>query len=388
MNPTISIIIPVYNSEPFLHQCLDSIVNQTLRDIEIICVNDSSTDNSLKILEEYSANDVRVKVYTKVNEGKGAASARNLGLENACGKYLMFLDSDDFFELEMLEKLSKQAEKTDADIVICRAMRFCNETQKITSPYASIRIEWAPPKNVFSYKDCPERIFQIGDVIAWNKMFRKTLIGKYDLRFEEFNISDDQYLPAIAMAMAERISVIDHPFVIYRYNTSSSQSANYTKYPQSAYIACFSIIDRLKKLKRFEEVRQSYYNMILAAMRVFYDSMENYNAFAFLHNKLKNEIFAELRIEDLPKEFFLDERLYDWCQCIIKYSAEEMLFHTARAYNAPFTTGILRFGLPPEKLKNQNEQTIFNPQSIESRYVCAQLILSGNSDRIQWRESK
>jgi len=95
----VSIVIPVYNIEKYLPICLDSIINQTFTDFEVICVNDGSKDNSLKILEEYAKRDFRIKVISQENGGSG--SARNNGLKNAQGKYIQFLDGDDYFELQI-----------------------------------------------------------------------------------------------------------------------------------------------------------------------------------------------------------------------------------------------------------------------------------------------
>lgn len=111
----VSVIIPVYNVEPYLKQCMDSVVGQTLKDIEIICVDDGSTDGSLDILREYAAEDNRIQIIEQKNAGAGAA--RNNGMRHATGKYLSFLDSDDFFEPRMLEKAYDLAEKDQADFV-------------------------------------------------------------------------------------------------------------------------------------------------------------------------------------------------------------------------------------------------------------------------------
>ena len=111
----VSVIIPVYNVEPYLKQCMDSVVGQTLKDIEIICVDDGSTDGSLDILKEYATEDSRIQIIEQKNAGAGAA--RNNGMRHATGKYLSFLDSDDFFEPRMLEKAYDLAEKDQADFV-------------------------------------------------------------------------------------------------------------------------------------------------------------------------------------------------------------------------------------------------------------------------------
>lgn len=123
----ISVIVPVYNVEKYLKQCIDSIVNQTLKEIEIIIVNDGSTDKSREILDNYS-NDSRVTIIDKENEGLGAA--RNTGLKLAKGEYIYFLDSDDYIELDMLEKLYNLSTTKNADIVQCGMRRFYEDSDK------------------------------------------------------------------------------------------------------------------------------------------------------------------------------------------------------------------------------------------------------------------
>lgn len=114
--PKISVIIPVYNTENYLRRCLDSVCNQTLSDIEIICINDCSTDNSLEILKEYSSKDSRIKLIN-FEENKGVAVARNTGIDVAKGEYIGFVDSDDFIDLDFYGKLYKKAAESNADAV-------------------------------------------------------------------------------------------------------------------------------------------------------------------------------------------------------------------------------------------------------------------------------
>ena len=116
MSIKVSVIMPVFNVEKYLRQCLDSLLNQSLTEFEIICVDDGSTDSSLEILHEYQQKDHRVKVLTQQN--KFAGVARNNGLKVAQGEYVFFLDSDDFFEKDMFMEVYNQGKKTDADIVI------------------------------------------------------------------------------------------------------------------------------------------------------------------------------------------------------------------------------------------------------------------------------
>ena len=123
-----SIIVPVYNVEKFLRESLDSIISQTLKDFEVICVNDGSTDNSLDILEEYAKNDSRFKIISQENQGQGIA--RNKAIDIAQGKYLLFVDPDDWIETNALEQIWNKAEATDANIVQFNYEIYNDLTQK------------------------------------------------------------------------------------------------------------------------------------------------------------------------------------------------------------------------------------------------------------------
>ena len=132
-NSKISIIIPVYNVEQYLGECLNSVVNQTLKDIEIICVNDGSTDNSLSILKEYASRDERIKIIDKENEGQGYA--RKVGLDNASGEFILFCDSDDKFEPNnAFEKLIDKAQNLNVDILLF-GVKLCSAKDRPSSDW-------------------------------------------------------------------------------------------------------------------------------------------------------------------------------------------------------------------------------------------------------------
>ena len=112
----ISVVIPVYNTQNYLNECIDSVLNQSFKDFEIICINDGSTDNSLSILSDYEVSDERIKVISQQNRGLGAS--RNEGLKLAQGEYVLFLDSDDYLTPDALEKLYNQAYANDLDLIL------------------------------------------------------------------------------------------------------------------------------------------------------------------------------------------------------------------------------------------------------------------------------
>ena len=128
-SPLVSIIVPIYNVEQYLPACLDSLVNQTLQDIEIICVNDGSTDNSASVVRDYMQQDARIRLIEQDNQGLSAA--RNAGIRNANGKYLQFLDADDILLPDKLTKQVQELEQTNADVCVCHHAMFTNTPTNI-----------------------------------------------------------------------------------------------------------------------------------------------------------------------------------------------------------------------------------------------------------------
>ena len=121
-NVKVSVIVPVFNTEKYLKKCVDSILNQSLKNIEIIFIDDGSNDNSLGILEEYAKIDKRIKIISKLNEGQGVA--RNIGIKSAIGEYIAFVDSDDFIQINMLEKLYSYSKNKNLDICMCKVSTY------------------------------------------------------------------------------------------------------------------------------------------------------------------------------------------------------------------------------------------------------------------------
>ena len=347
----VSLVIPVYNSAPYIRQCLDSIIQQTYEILEIICVNDGSMDDSLAILEEYAAKDNRIRIFSKENEGKGAASARNLGLKKATGEYIQFIDSDDFFAPDMIETLVSKAVNTDADVVICRGQIFDDEKQCVTGKLPHPDLQYAPDKPSFHWRECPEYICEIADNYAWNKLFKRKLLMDCDLSFTPIPISDDQDISMVAPVVAERVAVVDRALINYRVGTGKSQCDTQTKHPEAAYEGTYSVVNRFKDLGVYEHVKQSYCNVEIRLMREYFDRMTELDKVKFLYHKYRNEIFPMLGASNLPQGYFHDSRVEDWYRMIITTSLEEILFASARAGGGMMTTAPLRFQVPYEAIK-------------------------------------
>ena len=138
LNDTVSIIVPIYNKEKYLEKCLDSILGQTYRDLEIILVDDGSTDNSLAICQRYAEKDLRIKIYHKPNGG--VSSARNLGLEKSTGTLISFADPDDSLHAECIERLKRVLDETGAEIAYCYGLEDRKSTRLNSSHYQQSRM--------------------------------------------------------------------------------------------------------------------------------------------------------------------------------------------------------------------------------------------------------
>lgn len=383
----VSIVIPVYNAEPYLRQCLDSVLGQTWNDLDIVCVNDGSTDGSSAILKEYAAKDSRIRIFTKENEGRGAASARNMGLKNAQGEYIQFLDSDDFFEPDMIEVLVTKAHTTGVEVVICRGQTFDDELRRVIGNMPHPDLQYAPDKECFNWRDCPEYICEIADNFAWNKLFKRQLLIDNDLSFTPIPISDDQDISMIAPVVADRVAVVERAFINYRVGTGTSQCDSQTKHPEAAYEGTYSVVRRFKELGVWNEVKQSYLNVSIRLMREYFDRMTELDKLSFLYEKYRVEIFPMLEATDLPEGYFHDTRVEDWYRLITTNSLEEILFASARAGGGTMTTAPLRFQVPYKDIR-KNSRIVMVGKGLTGRYWYSQLLLSGYCEVVCWVDSE
>lgn len=204
----VSIIVPIYNVEKYLKQCLDSIVNQTYKNLEIIIVNDGTKDNSMKIVEEY-LQDNRIKIINK--ENGGLASARNSGLEKVTGEYISFIDSDDWIELNMYEELVSQI--SDEDILIYRYFSYDDKKKKIVGKkkidfYSQNKLE-----DKYLYVELP--------CCCWNKLYKKEYLEKNNFKFLEI-LYEDVFWNIETIFSTEKIKFIDKRYYYYRVNRDDS----------------------------------------------------------------------------------------------------------------------------------------------------------------------
>lgn len=293
--PKVSVIIPVYNVEEYLRECLDSVVNQTLKEIEIICVDDGSTDKSLEILKEYAKKDNRITVITQKNLHAGVA--RNAGLAVARGEYVHFLDSDDFFELNMFEEMYNKAKKDKSDIVVCENAVYDSLSQKVTR-FVRIddRFAEVSPFSPETFKDI---LFNFTNPNPWTKLFSRDLFVKYDLYFEKYTRCNDITCVCSALAVAGKISTIQKPFAIYRSNQKNNVTAKRADNIDCFLYAADKLEKNLKRLNLYNSFKDAFINRIKSSFKwecsvCSNEQLENVKKMAqkFLSTELYNVLYV------------------------------------------------------------------------------------------------
>lgn len=303
----VSVIIPVYNAEAYLEQCLDSVTAQTLKEIEIICVDDGSQDRSLDILKEYQARDPRIQIICQKNAGAGAA--RNAGLKKAQGNCLSFLDSDDFFEPNMLELAYNQIERYQADFVVFNSDQYHMDKREFVPVPWVLRTRDIPPYMPFSHRQLTDNIFKTFVGWAWDKLYRRSFVLEHNLWFQEQRTSNDMLFVFSALVLAKKIAIVNQVLAHQRRGGSASLSVTREKSWQCFYQALTALRRRIQEEGMYWELEQDYVNYAL------HFSLWNLNTLAepthkLLQDKLCGEWFADLGIAGKPERYFYNQKEY------------------------------------------------------------------------------
>ena len=237
-NVEVSVIIPIYNNENYLDQCLNSVCNQTLRNIEIICLNDGSTDKSLEILYKYAKQDQRI-IIKNYKKNLGAGKRRNNGINIAKGKYIVFVDSDDWVEKEMLEKLFYNAENNCVDMVLFNSIEHDDN-------YSKKRIyiqEDLLNNHVFDYKYHKDLVLN-RFLVVWSKFYKTDFIKQNNIKFPEIRLLEDIQFHIDTMLAAKRITYV--PDFLYHYRNSNRLSVQNSRAVTDKSIVILKIFDEIE----------------------------------------------------------------------------------------------------------------------------------------------
>lgn len=222
----ISVIVPVYNVEEYLHVCINSILKQSYQDFEVICIDDASTDSSLEILEYFAKKDSRVKII-KNKENIGLGPSRNVGIEAATGKYILFLDSDDWYSFDTLETLVTEAEENNLEVLMFKNIVYYDGTQAFgMEPFYEMTFMDNFAHKIFCHWDLNKKIFAL-PIGACNKLYLKSFLDENNIRFPNQNyIHEDNPFSCKVILCAERMSYTDKHFYNRRRRPNSIMTFN------------------------------------------------------------------------------------------------------------------------------------------------------------------
>jgi len=281
----VSIIVPTYNVEQYLHECMDSIINQTLKDIEIICVDDGSKDNSGKILDEYAAKDNRIKVIHKENGGYG--KAMNVGLDNATGEYIGIVEPDDYVELDMYETLYNKAVENNVDLIKADFYRFVGTGETIQLFYNRLDKSKKYYNRVINlHEDLTPFTFIMN---TWSGIYKKDFIEKYHIRHNTTpgaSFQDNGFWFQ-SFALAQRAYFLDKPFYMNRRDNPNSSVKDKGK----VYLMKYEY-DYIRKF--LEEVPDRFSKFIsIYTYKKFHSYLFNYNRIDIQFKKEFLQLFSK-----------------------------------------------------------------------------------------------
>lgn len=351
----VSIIVPVHNGEQFLKETMDCIVGQTLKEIEILCVDDESTDSSLDILRDYQEQDSRITIFE--NRKSNAGAARNYAMDRAQGKYLLFWDCDDLFTPEAAEHLYNQMEKDHADIGVCDADHYDTQRNVFIWKPQYLNKTRLPETIPFSRETNSKYIFNFSSQVAWNKMFRKSFVSSNGIRFQEIPRINDHYFVSVCMVMADCITIVDEILVHYRVNQTNSLTNKTSDTPLCKYDVQCDVKRKLLELDllKNEGIMQSFVNKSLNTMIHGLNIQNSLEGFCQLYRKLKTEGLEYLELRDYGEDYFYNPLEYRNLLLLLKLEYDEYLFEKGRDYRSNIEEKGILFNQYKRKAKELEE---------------------------------
>lgn len=333
MAAKVSVIMPVYNAVKYLKTSIGSLLAQTYPHLEVLCVDDGSTDGSLALLQEYAAQDARVTVFQ--TDHSDAGKARNIALEAATGDYIAFLDADDYVDTTLFEKAVAKADSTNADIVIWDLWYYDEHFQRDQyPPQGTLNYNYFEGDDpVFSYTRNPGQIFTSFQNWVWNKMFRRSFLAENNLRFPNLHRTQDLEFTSLALVLAKRITLMPERLSHYRINSGTSNMDNKDMYPLDFMSAFISLKDRLEQAGVYAQVKQSYVNWALCSSLYNLVTLKQFSTFKQVFAQLKADGFAQMDIADNASAsyIYVEDQYADY-RYMQEHEAEDYLMYCMTKY--------------------------------------------------------
>lgn len=301
--PAVSIVIPVYNTEKYLEETMECIIGQTMRDTEIICVNDASTDNSLQILEAFADKDQRITIINN-RRNHGAAVSRNIGLDKAWGTYICFLDADDIFEQDMLAKEYDAMCRYNADVAVVHTAYF-KEKRNVYSMWEAL---WR--EQIVSIEKAEHNLLRDWELPPWNKMYKKKFLEDNKLVFQDLSSSNDVFFGVMSVLLAKKIVLVESsgPLVLYRTGTKTQISAR--RIPMNAYRAFEKVYNEMVKRELWEKYYEYFFDYflvcILYELRCSKEGQMNRQLYEFI----AQDGLKKLGLSEIEADKFKNQHVY------------------------------------------------------------------------------
>jgi len=382
--PKVSIIIPFNNVESYISECLDSVLNQTLKDIEVIMVNDASTDKSRDIAAKYMQKDSRIKILD-FEERKGQGFARNRAIETAKGEYIGFVDSDDFIEPDMFELLYNSAKSNDTDISMCQVREYDDINEEyITSDYYSLADLSCFGENIFSAQDTKKQILDI-NVALWNKIYKREYLNKIGEKFPEGFIYEDlpfffgTYLPA------KRIQIVWKNLYSYRVNRKNSTMQQFNSKILDRPPMVSLTYEKLKAAPYLCDMKQKIQGWIINDLFHRYTLLkENYHKEFFF---LMKKVFENLEIDNIDDAYWSKVYHFQGYLLVVNNSFEEF---NQKVFNEYLDIHKVEDRLRSEMVNTEEIDKRFNLiySDLEKNYAYANLLADESKKQIQEYKSK
>lgn len=367
MDILVSVVMPVYNEENYLRECLDGLVNQTLKDIEVICVDDGSTDNSVAILKEYAARDSRFKILQQQNQGAGIA--RNLGLQEAKGRYVIFLDSDDLFEPNMLSVMYQAAEERHTDVLVCRCDRYDDATGEYTYYPWSVRENLLPAAQTFSSEEIGRDFFKAFIWWPWDKLYRRSYVQKLGIGFQGLRTTNDLFFVVAAMLKAGSISYVGNVLVHHRVNMGGSLSVTREKSWDCFYKALKAVRDFMEKEGLFAKREQDFVNYCVHFCLWQIENMKGES-----RNNLARHLYKtgwqELGIAGKASNYFYHQNEYDKLRSLIRTEANADITAREKHRDLPIKVSLILPSLNVHEYMEECLESAVNQTLQDIEIIC------------------
>lgn len=329
-NPRVSVIVPMYNCEDFIAECLDSVLRQTLCDFELICVDDGSSDATRVIVEDRAKRDGRVQLLRQENAGPGVARNKALGI--ASGEYVYCLDADDFVEPGMLACCVSSLDDSGADIALVAFRTYNQQVQRAFPAEWGMRNEDVYPSypgGMFSWKTNPDLFFETVQNVPWNKMVRRSLLKERGICFQELYLTEDLMYSLPVAISANRIIRLSQPLVNHREFAGTNIMANKDGHPLDFLAAFEALRVWLQGEDVYERLRLAYQTWLLDAIYYNLPTYRDYPAFSLAYDWLISDDLIAFDLADLRLEDVRDHRHRELLTALRIQSPEQFLLTCA-----------------------------------------------------------